>query len=119
MPRRHRAPPSQLDALDWDGPTQLTAAPRDFPDQIGSQPPEGTGSSITLEQRAARFLNDAVESDFPERLASEEHDREPGDAATSDAPDAWEPRDLDRVLASAPSLARLIDDVWRASSRTR
>jgi len=65
------------------------------------------------------FLNDAVESDFPERLASEEHDREPGDAATSDDPDAWEPRDLDRVLASAPSLARLIDDVWRASSRTR
>jgi hypothetical protein len=107
MPRRHR-----LSVLERNDPVpSLTASPHDFPERLGSQPSDGVGASVSPEELGPRFLNEATESDFPERLASEEHDRERDDLFAIDDPDAWEPEDVERLLHSAPTLTRLIEDV--------
>lgn len=115
MQRRHRMSGPELlhDAVG------LTAAPHDFPDQLGSQPPDGVGVSVMPEELAPRFLNEATESDFRERLASEEHDRERAVQRAVDDPDAWELEDVERLLHSAPTLTRLIEDVCQQSARAR
>jgi hypothetical protein len=107
MPRRHRM--SLLERPN-EAPS-LTASPHDFPDRLGSQPADGVGTSVAPEELGPRFLNEATESDFPERLASEEHDRERDDVFAIGDPDAWEPEDVERLLHSAPTLTRLIEDV--------
>jgi hypothetical protein len=117
MPRRHRMSVLERPA---EAPT-LTASPHDYPDRLGSQPADGVGVSVAPEELGPRFLNEATESDFPERLASEEHNRERDDLFAIDDPDAWEPDDVERLLHSGATLTRLIEDVWKhdRAARTR